>query len=98
MNRRVPNGTWALFTTNMRGSRQGKVVLAQRRELGDPDESGRYTLKIYDARKQEDDSGIVYESVTLRPDSTDERYQAISIDLHDDDQPRIIAILVLTLV
>lgn len=97
MNRRVLNETWALFTTDMRGSKQGKIVLAERRELGDPDEGGRYTLKIYDAQKREDADGAVYDAVVLRPSSTDSRYLPISIDLEDEERPIIVAMLIATL-
>lgn len=98
MNRRVPNGAWALFTTDVRGSKQGKVVLAERRELGDAEDGGRYTLKIYDAVKRQGPDGVIYESIVLRPQSSDPGFRAIEIDLEDDDRPRIVATLVLTLV
>lgn len=97
MNRKVPNGAWGLFTTDHRGSRQGRTVLAERNEFGDPEDSGRFTLKTYDARKREDADGIQYETVTLRPNSSDSRYKPIEIDLSDPDRPRIVAVLVLTL-
>lgn len=98
MNKRVPNGAWALFSTDLRGSKQGKVVLAQRREDGDPEQGGRYTLKIYDASKREGDDGAVYEAIVLRPHSSDPDFLPIEIDLEDEERPLIVATLVLTLV
>ena len=98
MNRRVPNGAWAVFSTDMRGSKQGRKVLAHRQELGDPDEGGRYTLKIYDARKTENDDGAHYEQIRLRPDSTDPRFQAIEIDLDDEERLTIAAWVITVLV
>ena len=98
MNRRVPNGAWALFTTDFRGSKQGRIVLAQRRELGDPDEGGRYTLKHYDAFKMEGEDGVAYERIVLRPDSTDPSFKPIEIDLEDDEGAVIVARLVSLLV
>lgn len=97
MNRRIANGSWALFAMDNGGSRQGRVVLAERRDPDDGDGVARYTLKLYDARKSEGMEGIVYQSVTLRPDSTDPRYQPIELDLDDVDRPRIIATLVTSL-
>lgn len=97
MNRRVPNGSWALFSTEMRGSKQGRMVLAERKEVGDPQEGGRYTLKIYDARKREDSDGIVYEQVLLRPDSASPGYQSIELNLEDGDaliRAWVVAVLV----
>lgn len=97
MNRRVPGGSWALFSTDVRGSKQGKIVLAERRELGDPDEGGRFTLKIYDAVKSEGEDGAVYDAIWLRPSSTDPQFQPIAVDLDDDERPRIVALLVTAL-
>ena len=98
MNRRVPNGAWAVFSTDVRGSKQGRVVLAHRQELGDPEDGGRYTLKAYDARKSETDEGTVYERIHLRPDSTDPRFEPIAIDVDDEDRPMIVAWMVSVLV
>lgn len=85
MNRRVPNRSWVLFSTEMRGSKQGRMVLVERNEVGDPEESGRYTLKIYDARKREEADEIVYEQVLLRPDSIDPGFKPIELNLEEGD-------------
>lgn len=98
MNRRVPSGSWVLFSTDVRGTKQGRLVLAERHEFGDPEESGRFTLKIYDAHKRESDDGPVYEEVFLRPDSTVSAYRPISLDLADDERPLIVAWVVTVLV
>lgn len=98
MNRRIRNGAWALFSADPGGTRQGRIVLAERSELGDAEDSGRYTLKIYDARKAETADGIEYQSVMLRPDSTDPRHAPIALDLEDPDRARIIAVLVAPLI
>lgn len=98
MNRRVPNGAWVLFSTDMRGSKQGRMVLARRHELGDPDDSGRYTLKLYEAKKIETEDGPIYESIRLRPDSSEERFKDIPIDLQDEERPTIAAWVVAILV
>lgn len=94
MNRRVPNGAWGLFSSDIRGSKQGKLVLAARHDLGDPETSGRYTLKIYDAQKMETDDGPVYERIWLRPDSSDPAFHPIPMDLDDEERPVIAAWLV----
>jgi len=98
MNRRVPNGAWAVFTIDAGGSKQGRALLVEGRELGDPDQGGRYTLKIYDAKKNITDDGVDYEQVVLRPDSTDNRFKPIEIDLNDEERPRIVASLVVVLI
>jgi uncharacterized protein len=98
MNRRVPNDAWVLFSTDMRGSKQGRMVLARRHDFGDPEDSGRYTLKVYDARKLESDDGPTYESVQLRPDSSETRFRPIALDLEDEERPAIVAWVVAILV
>jgi len=98
MNRRVPNGAWVLFSSDVRGSKQGRLVLARRHELGDPDDGGRYTLKVYDATKAETDDGPVYERVWLKPDSSDPGFKPIPIDLDDEERPVIAAWVVSVLV
>lgn len=84
MNRRVPNGSWVLFSTDMRGSKQGRMVLVERSELGDSEDSGRLTLKIYDARKSEGVDGISYDQVLLKPDSSDPKFRSISLDMNGE--------------
>jgi DUF2075 family protein len=98
MNRRVPNGSWAVFTIDALGTKQGRAVLVEGRELGDPELGGRYTLKIYDAKKNITEDGVAYERVLLRPNSTDNRFTPIEIDLADDEGPTIVAALVAVLI
>jgi uncharacterized protein len=98
MNRRVPNGAWVLFSTDMRGTKQGKMVLARRDDLGDPDDSGRYTLKVYSAEKMEGEDGPVYQQVVLKPDSTNSAYKPIVLDLEDEGRPTIAAWVIAVLI
>lgn len=98
MNRRVPNGAWVLFSTDVRGSKQGRMVLAKRHDFGDPEHGGRYTLKLYDASKTLHEDGPVYERVVLRPDSNDPGFKPIELDLTDEDRPIIEAWVVSVLV
>lgn len=39
----------------------------------------------------------MYEAVTLRPDSSDPRFQPIEIDLQDPDRPCIVAVFIAAL-
>lgn len=49
MNRRIPNGAWCLFSRSTGGTRQGKVVLAQHREISDTDTGAHFTVKVYES-------------------------------------------------
>ena len=87
MNRRIPNGAWCLWKLNPTGSRQGKIVLAQHRDISDPEHGGHYTVKIYSSEKlQDEDGNWRHVSVTLSPDSTDSSFKPIQLsdDLGED--------------
>ena len=59
MNRRIPNRAWCVWRLNPAGSRQGKVVLAQHRDIQDSETDGRYTVKVYESEKAVADDGTV---------------------------------------
>lgn len=69
MNRRIPNGAWCLFKSAPGGSRHGKVVLVQLRDIQDPESGGQYTVKLYHSTKRETADGWEHASITLKPDS-----------------------------
>ncbi len=69
MNRRIPNGSWCLFRSGPAGSRHGKVVLVQLRDIQDP-ETGRFTVKVYGSEKRITGDSWKHLRVTLSPDST----------------------------
>lgn len=98
MNRKIPNGAWCLFKMNPSGTRQGKVVVAQHPDIGDPDLGGSFTVKVYQSEKTaaEDDSWR-HVAVRLCPDSTDNRFVPIVIDASAATEVRIVAELVAVL-
>jgi type III restriction enzyme len=88
MEPRIPNGSLCVFRRIRPGTRQGKIVLAQHREIDDPDTGGSFTVKVYDSTKVlEDDE--VRGSVTLRPLNPD--YEAIVLTHVDDDDLVVVA-------
>lgn len=70
MNRRVPNGAWCLFKASPFGTREGKTVLVQLRDRQDPENGGRYTVKVYHSTKRKGQDTWEHASITLTPDST----------------------------
>jgi len=90
MNRRIPNGAYCVFRTPVEGSRDGRVVLVQHREIADPEHGGTYTVKIY--RRQPGDAGPERTgTVLLEPDSTDPRFEPIAVTIEVGDEMAVIA-------
>jgi ERCC4-related helicase/phage repressor protein C with HTH and peptisase S24 domain len=75
MEPRIPDGAWCLFASPVVGSRQGRVVLVQHREIHDPDTGGSYTVKQYSSEK------------ALQPDGTWRHSNIVLQPLNRDYQP-----------
>lgn len=98
MNRRIPNGAWCLFRLNPAGTRHGKVVLAQHRDVADTDTGGHYTVKKYESKKKILPDGTWrHSSIILRPDSTASGYEPFIFTEEQADDVKVIAELVAVL-
>jgi hypothetical protein len=67
MSRRIPNGSWCLFREVSDGSRNGKVVIVQSRDIQDPYTGGQYTVKIYRSEKTTTEDSWSHRSIRLEP-------------------------------
>lgn len=66
----IKDGSWCVFRANPGGTREGKVVLVESREITDPETSGRYTIKRYHSEKtQLPDGTWEHKKITLSPDN-----------------------------
>lgn len=98
MNRRIPNGAWCLFRWQPKGSRNGRVVVAQHRSIHDPETGGSYTVKLYQSEKVEtENGGWRHRRVRLRPDSTTPGFGELVFDDQTAEDIRIVAELVAVL-
>jgi type I restriction enzyme R subunit len=87
MNRRIPNGAFCLFRHPVEGSRNGRVVLVQHRDIWDPETGGSYTVKIYRSEKVVDAEERVRRSrVILLPDSADPAFEPIVLTNVSDEE------------
>lgn len=86
MNRVIPNGALCLFQTDRGGSRNGKTVLVECIDSVDADSGSRYTVKVYQSFKTEDENGWRHSLIQLNPNSYDSRFQPI--ELTDEDALR----------
>jgi uncharacterized protein len=89
MNRRVPDGSWCLFRVDSGGSREGRIVLVQHRNLQDPD-NGAFTIKTYHSEKSETEDGWRHHRIILKPDSTIPGYRDIVLEPDETVELRII--------
>lgn len=96
MNRRIPDGSWCLFRTDRGGSRNGKVVLVQHQDSQDPD-AGRYTVKVYHSDKVTEGDEWHHTRITLKPDSTDQKYKSIVLEREEVGELKVIGELVAVL-
>ncbi len=95
MNRRIPNGAYALFRLHPKGTRQGKVVLARHRDIHDADLGGHYTVKVYESEKVYADDGTWRHSrILLRPDTSTPGYETVILENTDEGEFQVIAELV----
>lgn len=96
MNRRIPNGSWCMFREPAAGTREGKVVLVESRDIQDPD-TGRYTVKRYSSEKQVTPDGWRHQRITLSPDSDRSSYLPIIITNAETFELRVLGELVATI-
>jgi DUF2075 family protein len=98
MNRRIPNGSWCLFRLKPVGSRQGKVVLVQHRDIADADNGGQFTVKKYESKKRLlRDGSWRHTSIILQPDTTATGYEPIIFTEEQVEDVKVIAELVAVL-
>lgn len=98
MNRRIPNGAWCLFRRDRGGTRQGKVVLVQHRDISDVDTGGHYTIKVYKSKKEAmPDGSWRHTSIVLQPDTWASGYESIVLSEERGKELRVIAELVAVL-
>lgn len=95
MNRRIPNGAYCVFRRRVAGSRQGRVLLVQHRDIADPDHGGRYTVKVYESTKVPDgEGGWRHAELRLKPDTDAPGYGPIVLEGVEEGAVQVIAELV----
>lgn len=90
MNRVIPNGSTCLFKFYSGGSRNGKIVLVENRDLQDEDFNSAFTLKTYSSEKIVTEEGWSHTSIELLPNSYDESYAPITVTEQNGANMKII--------
>ncbi len=95
MNKRIPNGAYCVWRLHPAGSRGGRVVLAQHRDIHDGELGGHYTVKLYQSEKEHvDDETWRHKQIILKPSSSDPSFQPIVLQDLEEGELEIIAELV----
>jgi hypothetical protein len=88
----IKNGSYCVFRAPVEGTRQGLVVLVQKREFTDPETGGSYTVKRYRSTKSVDEEGWKHELIQLVPDNPDrKKFPILEFSQKDDPDLRVIA-------
>ena len=79
MNKKIPNGSYCLFSKDEGGSRNGKIVLVELYDKQDSESGSRYTIKEYNSKKAIDENQWSHQFITLKPLSNDSKYDPIEL-------------------
>ena len=88
----IRDGAWCLFRGPVEGTRQGKIVLVQLRDMTDPETGQRYTVKRYKSEKVQDGDSWRHDKIILRP--VNPNFEPIVLTSADEDELQVIAELV----
>lgn len=78
MNKIIPNGSICLFRKDQGGSRDGKLVLVELRDI-DTETSSRFTVKEYRSTKIQTEDSFEQVKIELLPKSYDNNYGVITL-------------------
>ncbi|OFY84437.1 MAG: hypothetical protein A3F72_13590 [Bacteroidetes bacterium RIFCSPLOWO2_12_FULL_35_15] len=79
MNKKIPNGSYCLFTKYEGGSRNGKIVLVESTNIHDSEFGSCYTVKEYHSTKNIESDNWTHQTITLKPLSYSSEYNDIEI-------------------
>lgn len=85
----IPDGSYCLFRSPVEGTRSGKTVLVQLRDLVDPETGERYTVKRYESDKDFSGDSWRHIKITLKPNNPD--FQPIVLTEVEDGSLQIVA-------
>lgn len=86
----ISDGSFCVFSADVSGSRHGKIVLAQHRDIHDSESGGSYTVKKYKSKKKfEKDGSWRHEEIILEPLNKD--YELIILPNIEEGEFKIVA-------
>ena len=90
MNRIIPSGSICLFKKYSAGSRNGKILLIENRDSYDPDFNSAFTVKIYSSEKTITEEGWQHNSILLKPNSFDSKFESLIINEENSNEMRVV--------
>jgi superfamily II DNA or RNA helicase/HKD family nuclease/phage repressor protein C with HTH and peptisase S24 domain len=91
MNRRIPNGSICIFKKYSGGSRNGKIVLIENKDIQDPDFKASFTVKTYSSQKSIKEEQWGHDEIVLKPNSFDKKYTDIILTKEQAQGMKVIA-------
>lgn len=89
----IPDGAYCLFRAPVEGTRQGKTVLVQLRDVSDPETDQRFTVKRYESEKATQDDGTSWHRrIVLKP--LNPKFKPIVLTVDDEGTVDVVAELV----
>jgi len=86
----IPDGSYCLFTFDVGGTRNGKIVLARKSMGFDPDTGASFTVKMYSSKKSETSDGSWrHHTITLKP--LNREYENIVLSSEDIEAFKVVA-------
>jgi SOS-response transcriptional repressor LexA len=79
MNKKIPNGSYCLFSKDEGGSRNGKIILVELYDKQDSESGSKFTIKQYISKKVVEENQWIHESITLKPLSNDSKFEPIEL-------------------
>ena len=90
MNKRIANGSICLFKKYSGGSRDGKILLIENRDIHDPDFNSAFTVKTYSSQKIVTEEGWKHSVIVLKPNSYDESFKDIIINEENGKEMNVV--------
>ena len=86
----IRDGSYCIFRYDQGGSRNGKVVLVESRQVTDPETNQKFTIKRYRSEKEAlDDDQWRHKKITLSPDNKE--FKDIVLENVSEDDFKVIA-------
>lgn len=86
----IPDGSYCIFRTERGGSRDGKIVLVESRQVADQETNQKYTVKRYHSEKEQLPDGTWrHKRIVLSPDNNE--FESIILENVSEGDLRVVA-------